>query len=133
MSTYFANFASTPIEIFPVVAKPNKAAQLVRAKDSGNTFWTDPKTIRVVSREEPKEEPKEIRIPKMFYTDKRKRLSPVPVIVRETRHHYVVLSDDPNLYELWADADHYASNIEYGLGIVSSARATAKAISPFVR
>lgn len=49
-----------------------------------------------------------IRVPRVFLVDHVERDLPTPEIVRSTKSHYYIRSDDPNLAELVSDAEHYA-------------------------
>lgn len=74
-----------------------------------------------------------IQIPKRFYDDHVERDLEAPSIVHQTAKHYWIKADDPALNELKDDAEFYASmGMDYWdkscAGLVSSARATAKAI-----
>jgi len=69
-----------------------------------------------------------IKLPKVFFTDHKKRGCPSPKIIDETEKHFIVSASDAGLYDLLSDAKHYRGSSEYDFGLVSSARATAKAI-----
>lgn len=75
-----------------------------------------------------------IRIPKVFYDDHTSgRDLPAPPIVRETKRHYFIESEHPDIGELEDDANHYSDVTTWGDGIVlggleRSARATLHAI-----
>lgn len=77
-----------------------------------------------------------IRIPKCFYDDHCDRDLEAPKVIRETsRHYFIDGRDTDELRELLSDAKHYSTEMEfvdefsYLLGIVTSAKATAKAIT----
>ena len=77
-----------------------------------------------------------IRIPKTFFIHHCERDLPAPEVVKETKHHFWIRSDDPELRELASDAEYYldiaASNgwtdQKYMLGLLRSAKATLQAI-----
>ncbi|MGP9791102.1 hypothetical protein [Roseinatronobacter sp. NSM] len=73
-----------------------------------------------------------IRIPRAFYIDHQERDLPTPGVVRSTKHHLFVRADDPAIWELLNDAEHYAGGgVDVaccGIGLVSSAQATARAL-----
>lgn len=78
-----------------------------------------------------------IRIPRRFYDDHCERDLPAPPVLKATsKHYYICGLPTSMLDELLDDADYYShaidcypgSGMEYLSGIVSSARATAKAI-----
>ena len=79
-----------------------------------------------------------IKIPQRFYEDHLERDLECPAIVKETKTHYWISADDEHLKELHEDADFYAFPYvdarpgEYLWGIVTSARATVKAIEKAV-
>jgi phenylpropionate dioxygenase-like ring-hydroxylating dioxygenase large terminal subunit len=72
-----------------------------------------------------------VKLPTRFYVDHMERDLDTPVAVKESARHVWVSLDDPALPELLSDAEHYAApgmfEREY-FGLVSSARATVKAI-----
>jgi hypothetical protein len=77
--------------------------------------------------------PKPIRIPQRFFDDHVERGLSAPGVVRVTRDHYFIEgSPGEALDELLQDALHYAEPGLFPepemLGLVSSARATARAI-----
>lgn len=75
-----------------------------------------------------------IRIPKVFYDDHTSgRDLPAPPIVRETKRHYFIETEHPDIGELENDAVHYSDATTWGSGIElggfeRSARATVNAI-----
>jgi hypothetical protein len=71
-----------------------------------------------------------IRIPRRFYRDHMERDLPTPEIVRSTKQHIYIASDDPALPELLNDAEYYADpwGPDGGIGLRLSAVATVKAI-----
>ena len=79
-----------------------------------------------------------IKIPKRFYDDHYERDLESPLIVKETKTHYWISSEDEHLEELHSDADYHAIPYidthpgDYLWGIVVSARATVKAIEKAV-
>jgi hypothetical protein len=80
-----------------------------------------------------------VRIPKGFYDDHVSgRDLPAPPVVSETKRHYVIDADHEAAADLLDDARFYASpdgpcrdvNFDSGyLGLLSSARATVKALT----
>lgn len=48
-----------------------------------------------------------IRLPVKFFRDHYERDLPTPSVVKETRSHVWVRSDDPAIADLRADAEHY--------------------------
>jgi hypothetical protein len=82
-----------------------------------------------------------IRVPKWFIEDHASRglLDLESVKVGETKTHYFVELSPEQAYELWHDADFYSCKEmagefmeSMGLGFVSSARATKKALNGFM-
>lgn len=74
-----------------------------------------------------------MKLPKYFFDDHSERDLETPEILRVTPTHYIVDPADPALDELLDDAEYYATAIferEY-MGLVSSARATVKAIKEY--
>lgn len=73
-----------------------------------------------------------IRLPQRFLMDHEDRALPTPEVVKQTKAHFFVRADDPNLSELLNDAEFYSHRWGpdgEGLeGIKASARATVKAI-----
>lgn len=71
-----------------------------------------------------------IRIPHRFFNDHRDRDLPTPEVVRWTNRHLYIRLDDPATPELLNDAEYYADpwGPDGGIGLRSSAKATAKAI-----
>ena len=80
-----------------------------------------------------------IKIPQRFYTDHIERDLEAPEIVKATASHFYIRKDSPHLAELLDDAEHYAnggiSTYDFPelFGLVSSARATARAIRKALR
>lgn len=79
-----------------------------------------------------------VRLPHTFYRDHEDRDLPAGQVIRETKAHLYVALDAPAFDDLWSDADHYASSgtATYGpesLGLISSARATLKALKAVAR
>ena len=79
-----------------------------------------------------------IKIQKRFYEDHNERDLESPVIVKETKTHYWISSEDEHLQELHSDACFYAEPYvdthpsDYLWGVVVSARATVRAIEEAV-
>ena len=72
-----------------------------------------------------------IRIPKRFFDDHAERDLDTPAIIRETKNHYYIRSDDPFVDELRDDAEFYAAEHGPDLlppGLKASARATLTAL-----
>ena len=76
-----------------------------------------------------------IRIPKVFYDDHVECCDlPAPPIAKQTKSHYWIDENHPDLPELLNNAEHYSDCAGIGwdfdgmLGMQSSARATVKAI-----
>lgn len=76
-----------------------------------------------------------VRIPRVFYRDHdHGRGCPSPAIIKETKTHLFIAFEpgSEGWEDLLDDAEHYANHPDYaqtcGLGLVSSARATAKAM-----
>lgn len=73
-----------------------------------------------------------IKLPRRFFDDHAERDLDTPKVVKSTRRHYFIASDDPALPELASDAEYYAgsgSYMEFHLqGLCRSATATADAI-----
>ena len=73
-----------------------------------------------------------IRIPTRFFDDHQERELPTPEIYKSTARHYWISADDPEIPELLSDCDYYDScqsgMDDYFFGLISSARATARAI-----
>jgi hypothetical protein len=80
-----------------------------------------------------------IKIPKAFYIDHIERDLDAPEIVKRSARHFHVAANDPAaVAELLSDANHYSdcagpgwcvgAEARDGIGLQSSARATAKAI-----
>jgi len=77
----------------------------------------------------------EIKIPRRFFDDHRDRETPAPLpeIIRETKSHYFISSDDPGIYDLLNDAEYYAElsihdSEAWLFGVIRSAAATVKAL-----
>jgi len=70
------------------------------------------------------------RIPTVFFTDHSERDLPTPTVHGTKAGGYLIRLDDPATAELLDDAEHYADPYgpDGGLGLRSSARATANAI-----
>ena len=49
-----------------------------------------------------------IKIPQGFYNDHCERDLPTPEIVKSTKQHYWINTEDPNFAELISDARHYS-------------------------
>lgn len=79
---------------------------------------------------------KVVRIPKAFFIHHCDRDLPAPEVVKETKHHFWIRADDPEMHELRSDAEYYldiASNNgwtdqKYMFGLLRSAKATLAAI-----
>jgi hypothetical protein len=71
-----------------------------------------------------------VRVPQTFLTDHIERDLPSPEIIRETKAHYFIRSDDPEMEELLSDARHYAdsSATDCHPGLRLAARALLKAL-----
>ena len=75
-----------------------------------------------------------IKIPQGFYDDHKERDLPSPEIVKETKTHYWIKADDPDIPELISDADYYYTMWNMGawenylFGTCMSAKATLKAL-----
>lgn len=75
-----------------------------------------------------------IKIPQRFYDDHKERDLESPAIIKETKTHYWIKADDPDIPELISDADYYYTMWEMGawenylFGICMSAKATLKAL-----
>ena len=81
---------------------------------------------------------KTVKVPKVFYIDHRERDLDAGTVIHETARHFTVEADLADLAEMLSDAEHYAwlGTAELGqesFGLVSSARATAKAIRKAVQ
>ena len=75
------------------------------------------------------------KIPKRYYIDHVECDCEAPDIIKETKTHYVISSDEtPELEELRSRANYYIAMAEVGgwesylLGVVTSAKATIKII-----
>ena len=80
--------------------------------------------------------PATFKVPARFYEDHRyqRECGQTGVIIKELARHYIVLLDDAAYYDLQSDADYYVDGgvAEFGpdyLGLISSARATLKALT----
>jgi len=73
-----------------------------------------------------------IKLPRRFFDDHAERDLDTPKVIKSTRRHYFVASDDPALPELTDDAEYYAGSgayMEFHMqGLIRSATATANAI-----
>ena len=75
-----------------------------------------------------------IKIPQRFYDDHKERDLESPEIVKETKTHYWIKADDPDIAELKSDAHYYYTMWNMGafdnylFGICMSAKATLKAL-----
>ena len=70
-----------------------------------------------------------LKIPKKFYDDHFFRDLPSPKILKETKTHYFICTQDKALLnELEDDADHYSKSDGFIVekGLIQSARATLK-------
>ena len=77
-----------------------------------------------------------VRVPTRFFIDHKERDLPTPEVVKETKNHYWIRFDDPNIDELGSDAFFYAFPHIDGAGpgqsywgLTCSARATVKALA----
>jgi hypothetical protein len=74
---------------------------------------------------------KTIRIPDRFYVDHMERALPTPEDIGNSASHAVVRADDPAIWELLSDAEHYAHPSGPDAaprGVIASAKATVRAI-----
>lgn len=72
-----------------------------------------------------------IKIPDRFYIDHMERSLPTPEDVGSFKNHALIRADDPALWELLSDAEHYAHPSGPDAaprGVIASAKATVKAI-----
>jgi len=75
-----------------------------------------------------------IKIPQRFYDDHKERDLESPEIVKETKTHYWIKADDPDIAELKSDAEYYYTMWNMGafdnwlFGICMSAKATLNAL-----
>ena len=69
-----------------------------------------------------------VRIPKRFYDDHVKRGHPAPVVVKTTMKHYWIDTIGEKVDNLLVAAEFYADGPVLGIGLRSSARATARAL-----
>ena len=75
-----------------------------------------------------------IKIPRTFYDDHRDRDLESPKILKETKTHYWIKADDPDIAELKSDAHYYytlwreGAFDKYLFGLCMSAGATLKAL-----
>jgi hypothetical protein len=72
-----------------------------------------------------------IKIPDRFYIDHMERALPTPEDVGNFKNHALVMADDPALWELLSDAEHYAHPSGPDAaprGVIASAKATVRAI-----
>lgn len=74
-----------------------------------------------------------VRIPRVFYDDHVDRDLPAPPVLRETKRHYFIDDEHPDIFELRDDAAHYSDATTWGYGIElggleRSARATLNAL-----
>jgi hypothetical protein len=74
-----------------------------------------------------------VRIPRSFLDDHAQRDLDTPKVWRSTRRHYWIDRNDPATPELLSDATFYADGVGHFdahlFGLISSARATAKALT----
>lgn len=71
-----------------------------------------------------------VRVPQTFLRDHIERDLPSPEIVRETKSHYFIKADDPEMEELLSDSRHYADSTatDCDPGLRLAARALLKAL-----
>ena len=76
-----------------------------------------------------------IKIPKLFYDDHLARDLPSPKILKETKTNYFIAKTDEHIYELFDDAEYYYNEMEINemRGLITSARATIKALQEYIR